>query len=1017
MSQSMEPLFDEKEPILEGMVPYPVIPKENRFELSEENCRKIREVKYSFGFDGFGETVYYRSFSRKKDDGSSENWHDTVIRVINGNISIRKDHAIRGGTEWKEKDWQKRATEMAIAFVKMWFLPPGRGLWASGTEFMYTRGAAALNNCGFVSTEEKVADSDISLRSLTKAAIWMMDMLMCGAGIGFDTLWRGKVYRPTPDSDIMTGRSSPLYRSSSSLRASESYSKIPTIVTSSEESNYDEIPHPTPVPVSVQPAEHLSATPSPSHPVEYKIHDSREGWVKSVMLLLNSYTIPNHPPVTFDYSLIRPAGRPIKIFGGTSSGYEPLARLHKLIRAFFECYLDIHSGDATTGKLVDPWSAVKEMVRKTEDAKTYTYICGKLDEQKSFCNRISKHDTSLTIDELKKRTDFYYISDIYRRRNSSKQIDTSTDVKSIFASLEEKDFEYLFKYSTKTYDHVRLVADIFNAIGCCVVAGNVRRSSEIALGSPDSLTFYNLKNYDINPERMSVGWMSNNTVILKETKDFNYLPALSQRMKQNGEPGICNMINVKYGRIGRNKHVGREDELDKAIGLNPCITGDTKILTSEGLKEVKELVGTQFNAIVNGKPYSSTKDGFWSTGVKQTYKVTLENGMNIRATENHKFLMKYDNSFSIWKELNALKINDQMVIHNNKTENIDYAKILSIVIDAKEEVYDCTIDIVHCMVGNGMYIHNCSEISLESFELCNLAEVFPTRCGTPENIMTACEYAITYTSNNSLARTHWSATNEVIARNRRNGISFSGISEFYETTDNMKLTRILRDAYDLIRSTNARLNSEAGVPAALRVTTIKPSGSISQLAGVSSGIHFPIHRYALRAIRIDDKNPMVKLLTEAGYYSEKDERTPNTLVFYFPIFCGTGRTAKEVTMWEQAMLSIMFQREYVDNSISQTLYFDPITEGSSLEKCLAQIAPQIKTISVLPREVDEKVYRQAPYTKITEERYNELRRQLKPINWSKYTTAAEPEMPSGCSNDVCELKSYKKNPMKEEKKS
>jgi ribonucleoside-diphosphate reductase alpha chain len=610
------------------------------------------------------------------------------------------------------------------------------------------------------------------------------------------------------------------------------------------------------------------------------------------MLLMNSYTIPNHPPVAFDYSLIRPAGQPIKVFGGTSSGYEPLARLHKLVRAFFECYLDIHTGDTTTGRLVDPWTAVKEMIRKTEDSKTYTSICTKLDLQKNFCDRLSQRDTTLTIEELKKRTDFYYIDKIYKQKyhRSLDDISSSTTArknseelhsKTIFSFLENKDITYLFNYSTKTYDHVRLVADIFNAIGCCVVAGNVRRSSEIALGSPDSNTFYNLKNYDINPERFPVGWMSNNTVVLKETKDFKHLPTLTQRMKQNGEPGICNLINVKYGRIGRNKHVGREDELDKATGLNPC-----------------------------------------------------------------------------------------------------------------------------------------GEIGLESFELCNLAEVFPTRCESPEDIMKACEYAITYTSNNSLARTHWGITNEVIARNRRNGVSFSGISELYETTDMMDLIRILRDAYDLIRETNARLNSEAGVPAAIRVTTIKPSGSISQLAGVNSGIHFPIYRYAMRSIRVDKRNPIVPLLIEAGYSYEEDLRTPNTWVFYFPIFCGSGRTAKEVDMREQAMLSMLFQREYVDNSISQTIYFDPKTEGASLEKCLAMIAPQIKTISVFPREeeqVETKENKQNPYTKITEEKYLELKKKLKPIDWSKYKTEVEPEMPSGCSNDTCEFKPRAKV-AKEEKK-
>ena len=69
--------------------------------------------------------------------------------------------------------------------------------------------------------------------------------------------------------------------------------------------------------------------------VEEIIEDSREGWVSSVSMLINSYLKPEQNPVNFDYSLIRPAGTPIKTFGGTAAGHAPLERLHNHIRKMF----------------------------------------------------------------------------------------------------------------------------------------------------------------------------------------------------------------------------------------------------------------------------------------------------------------------------------------------------------------------------------------------------------------------------------------------------------------------------------------------------------------------------------------------------------------------------------------------------------------------------------------------------------------------------------------------------------
>ncbi|MFN9111207.1 MAG: hypothetical protein ACK5XN_14190, partial [Bacteroidota bacterium] len=75
----------------------------------------------------------------------------------------------------------------------------------------------------------------------------------------------------------------------------------------------------------------------PSKPsVVEVIEDSREGWVQSVTNLINSYLKVDQNPIEFDYSLIRPAGTPIKTFGGTASGPGPLIKLHTAINKLFK---------------------------------------------------------------------------------------------------------------------------------------------------------------------------------------------------------------------------------------------------------------------------------------------------------------------------------------------------------------------------------------------------------------------------------------------------------------------------------------------------------------------------------------------------------------------------------------------------------------------------------------------------------------------------------------------------------
>ena len=112
-------------------------------------------------------------------------------------------------------------------------------------------------------------------------------------------------------------------------------------------------------------------------------------------------------------------------------------------------------------------------------------------------------------------------------------------------------------------------------------------------------------------------------------------------------------------------------------------------------------------------------------------------------------------------------------------------------------------------------------------------------------------------------------------------------------------------------------------------------GSISQLAGVSSGMHFPTFKYAIRRIMVSDTSPICKVLVENKVPHEDSVYTPNTLIFSFPIDQGKTRAATGVSMWEQFALLATLQREWSDNMVSCTIYFNPALEGSHIEHALA----------------------------------------------------------------------------------
>jgi len=297
----------------------------------------------------------------------------------------------------------------------------------------------------------------------------------------------------------------------------------------------------------------------------------------------------------------------------------------------------------------------------------------------------------------------------------------------------------------------------------------------------------------------------------------------------------------------------------------------------------------------------------------------------------------------------------------------------------------------------------CLEQTLESMELCCLVETFPNNHSSIEDYIKTLKYAYLYAKTVTLGKTHWPETNRVLLRNRRIGCSMSGIAQFVAQRGINELKDWCQSGYDAIQNYDISYSDWFAIPRSIKTTSIKPSGTVSLLAGATPGIHFPENRFYIRRMRLSKHSQLIKPLEKAGYKVEPAFGSEDsTVVVDIPVDSGEGvRTVSEVSMWEQLSLAAFLQKYWADNQVSATVTFDPKTEASQIEHALNYFQYQLKGVSFLPR-LPKGAYRQMPYESITEELYLELKKKLKTINFNKVSNESA-DVEKFCNNDVCEI--------------
>jgi len=306
----------------------------------------------------------------------------------------------------------------------------------------------------------------------------------------------------------------------------------------------------------------------------------------------------------------------------------------------------------------------------------------------------------------------------------------------------------------------------------------------------------------------------------------------------------------------------------------------------------------------------------------------------------------------------------------------------------------------------------CAEQSLESYEMCTLVETYLNRHDNLEDYKRTLKFAYLYAKTVTLLPTHWSETNGIMQRNRRIGTSMSGVANFADNRGLPTLREWMDEGYKTIKYYDTNYSEWLGIRESIKTTTVKPSGTVSILAGESPGVHWtPGGKYFMRTIRFGNSDPMLPLFKMANYKVEAASENPETTsVVYFPIKSESKRAEKDVSIYEKMALAAYAQRYWSDNSVSVTISFNPETESEAVGTVLHLYDGQLKTVSFLPS--GNFTYPQMPYTQITEKEYeDEGTMRLFPIDFSGVYAgmAADAIGEAYCTTDACEVRLIKEN--------
>jgi len=275
-------------------------------------------------------------------------------------------------------------------------------------------------------------------------------------------------------------------------------------------------------------------------------------------------------------------------------------------------------------------------------------------------------------------------------------------------------------------------------------------------------------------------------------------------------------------------------------------------------------------------------------------------------------------------------------------------------------------------------LNPCGEIVLESYECCNLSEIFLNNIQDEEELWDSAR--LLYKTQKAIAAMDFihEETTRVVHKNMRLGLGVTGICQSLDKLG------WLDECYNKLRQFDEDWSKQRGWNRSIKLTTVKPSGTLSLLAGSTPGIHPAIFTYYIRRIRMSSNDKLVQICKDFGYNVEFLRKLDGsidhgTVIIEFPCYSGSDCVLEDdVDIIDQLELVKNIQTFWSDNSVSVTAYYRKEDLPKMKEWMSKNYKDNIKSVSFLLKS--NHGFDQAPYEEISKETYEKLTQKITPYS-------------------------------------
>jgi ribonucleoside-diphosphate reductase alpha chain len=305
----------------------------------------------------------------------------------------------------------------------------------------------------------------------------------------------------------------------------------------------------------------------------------------------------------------------------------------------------------------------------------------------------------------------------------------------------------------------------------------------------------------------------------------------------------------------------------------------------------------------------------------------------------------------------------------------------------------------------------CAEITLRSAGVCNLTEVVIRYGDTLDQLKEKIRVATIMGTYQSLlldfrhVRPIWRKNQE---EERLLGVSLTGIMDHPVLSQtNSEAIYWLKEMKAYAIAVNKEWAAKLGINQSVAITTVKPSGTVSQLVDSASGIHARYSNFYVRTVRADKKDPLAQLMRAQGFPVEDCVMKGHTTdVFSFPVKGPAHAVFRnDMSAIQQLEHYLMVQTYWTEHNVSVTVYVKD-HEWLGIGDWVYRHFDKIAGVSFLPHS--EHSYQQAPYQECSEAEYEALLARMPAFDWDALSQFEKDDQSISvrelaCSAGVCEV--------------